>query len=138
MLFSLIILSDSGKASDPEISPLISARCAGDTAVHLMAHRWFEPNTCHHLRKRPASWEFSAMRAVFVCPDVCYLVALQAIMLRCPRTYSGRRPGLSRGRCNRWFSTDGHGRAVPAACPVLVRAGGPGSLIQLNEIAVPR
>jgi hypothetical protein len=30
MLFSLIILSDSGKASDPEISPLISARCAGN------------------------------------------------------------------------------------------------------------
>jgi hypothetical protein len=65
MLFSLAILSDPGKASDPEISPLISARCAGHTAVHLMAHRWFEPNTCHHLRKRPASWDVSAMRAVF-------------------------------------------------------------------------
>ena len=39
MLFSLTVLSDSGKASDPEISPLISARCAGDTAVRLMAHR---------------------------------------------------------------------------------------------------
>jgi hypothetical protein len=32
------ILSDSGKPSDPEISPLISARCAGDTTVRLMAH----------------------------------------------------------------------------------------------------
>jgi hypothetical protein len=31
-------LSDSGKPSDPEISPLISARCAGDTTVRLMAH----------------------------------------------------------------------------------------------------
>ena len=31
-------LSDSGKPSDPEISPLISARYAGDTAVRLMAH----------------------------------------------------------------------------------------------------
>src|SRR5271166_1204245 len=38
MLFSLNVLSDSGKASDPEISPLISARYAGDTAVRLMAH----------------------------------------------------------------------------------------------------
>ena len=28
------------------------------------ADRWFEPNTCHHLRNRPASWKFSAMRAV--------------------------------------------------------------------------
>src|SRR5271166_3215012 len=43
MLFSLTVLSDSGKASDPEISPLISARCAGDTAVRLMAHPGFEP-----------------------------------------------------------------------------------------------
>src|SRR5208337_4624518 len=43
MLFSLTVLSDSGKASDPEISPLISARCAGDTAVRLMAHSGFEP-----------------------------------------------------------------------------------------------
>src|SRR6266446_1849613 len=43
MLFSLIVLSDSGKASDPEISPLISARCAGDTAVRLMAHSGLEP-----------------------------------------------------------------------------------------------
>jgi hypothetical protein len=58
MLFSLAILSDPGKASDPEISPLISARCAGDTAVHLMAHRWFEPNTCHHLRKQPLTCGF--------------------------------------------------------------------------------
>src|SRR5262249_51422651 len=32
------ILSDSGKPSDPEISPLISPRCAGDTTVRLMAH----------------------------------------------------------------------------------------------------
>jgi hypothetical protein len=32
------ILSDSGKPSDPEISPLISARCTGDTTVRLMAH----------------------------------------------------------------------------------------------------
>jgi hypothetical protein len=32
------ILSDSGKPSDPEISPPISARCAGDTTVRLMAH----------------------------------------------------------------------------------------------------
>jgi len=64
MLFSLIVLSDSGKASDPEISPLISARCAGDTAVRLMAHRWFEPNTCHHLRKRPACCGNAARRAV--------------------------------------------------------------------------
>src|SRR5271166_797892 len=43
MLFSLTVLSDSGKASDPEISPLISARCAGDTAVRLMAHPGLEP-----------------------------------------------------------------------------------------------
>src|SRR5260370_1772964 len=43
MLFSLTVLSDSGKASDPEISPLIAARFAGDTAVRLMAHLRLEP-----------------------------------------------------------------------------------------------
>ena len=43
MLFSLIVLSDSGKPSDPEISPLISARCAGYTAVRLMAHSRSSP-----------------------------------------------------------------------------------------------
>ena len=37
--FPFIVLSDSGKPSDPEISPPISARCAGDTTVRLMAHR---------------------------------------------------------------------------------------------------
>src|SRR6516165_2942906 len=46
MLFSLAILSGVGKASDPETSPLISARCASDTAVRIMAHRWFAPTTC--------------------------------------------------------------------------------------------
>src|SRR6267378_94319 len=37
--FPFIVLSDSGKPSDPEISPPIPARCAGDTTVRLMAHR---------------------------------------------------------------------------------------------------
>src|SRR5258708_40240876 len=37
--FPFIVLSDSGKPSDPEIFPPISARCAGDTTVRLMAHR---------------------------------------------------------------------------------------------------
>src|SRR6266536_648463 len=32
------VLSNSGKASDPEISPLISARLTGDTTMRLMAH----------------------------------------------------------------------------------------------------
>ena len=47
-------------------------------------------NTCHHLRKRPVSCEFSAVRAVFLCPAVCHLVALRAAASRCPRTHSGR------------------------------------------------
>jgi len=33
-----------------------------------------------------------------------------------PRTYSGRRPRPSRGRCDRWLSTDGHGPR-PAGSP---------------------
>src|SRR6266702_2806517 len=37
-IFPSLAFRLSGKASDPEISPLISARCAGDIAVRLMAH----------------------------------------------------------------------------------------------------
>ena len=43
------------------------------------------------------------MRAVFLCPAVCHLVALQGAVLRGPRTHSGRefRPGSGlRGRCS--------------------------------------
>jgi len=39
MLFSPATLSRPGQPSDPETSPLVPARCTGDTAVHLMAHR---------------------------------------------------------------------------------------------------
>jgi hypothetical protein len=39
MLLSPTTLSGPGQPSDPETSPLVSARCAGDTPVHLMAHR---------------------------------------------------------------------------------------------------
>jgi hypothetical protein len=80
------ILSDSGKPSDPEISPLISARCAGDTTVRLMAHAGCKtvgyafggsnPPPATSCEKRPASCGFAAMRAVFLCPAVCHLVAL--------------------------------------------------------------
>jgi hypothetical protein len=30
---------------------------------------------------------------------VCHLVALRIVVLRCPRTHSGRRPGPADGRC---------------------------------------
>src|SRR5438445_8568082 len=52
MLFSLIVLSDSGQPSDPEISPLISARCAGDITVRLMAHRLLR-GLCHPRARAP-------------------------------------------------------------------------------------
>jgi hypothetical protein len=52
--------------------------------------RWFEPNTCHTLVKRRASCGFSASGPFLFCPVMCHLVALQAVMLRCPRTHSGR------------------------------------------------
>src|SRR5260370_13504413 len=38
MLFSSVRLSAPSKPSDPGITPLIPARCPGDTAVRLMAH----------------------------------------------------------------------------------------------------
>ena len=58
------------------------------------------------------------------CFRSCH-VAYQSVSLcvevsRCPRTYSGRRPGRLRGRGHRRLSTDGHGRPRqkgPCPCP---------------------
>jgi len=60
--------------------------------------------------------EFSAMRAVLLCPVVCHLVALETGVLRCPRTYGGR-ASLLLGRSVRTVgvSTDGYGRAASGA-----------------------
>ena len=72
----------------------------------------------HHLpppAKTARVAEFSATRAVLLCPAMCHLVALWTGVLRGPRTYSGRRPGGDNGRRHRRFSTDGHGRAALAA-----------------------
>ena len=71
MLFSLTVLSDSGKASDPEISPLISARCAGDTAVHLMAHAGFEPGFPLRFQRVP---DPLLVAAVHQHGDVCFIL----------------------------------------------------------------
>jgi hypothetical protein len=69
-------------------------------------------------------------------------VSLCVEVSRCPRTYSGRRPGRLRGRGHRRLSTDGHGRprqkgpcpcpgAVPVPCaarrPASPRTGGRGA-----------
>src|SRR5882672_5625348 len=39
MLFSPATLSRPSQPSDPETTPLVSTRCAGDTPARLMAHR---------------------------------------------------------------------------------------------------
>jgi hypothetical protein len=54
------------------------------------------------------------MRAVCSHPTLCHLAALWTAVLWGPRTYSGRRGAAQDGRCNRRFSTDGHGRAALA------------------------
>src|ERR1700690_408776 len=50
-----------------------------------------------------------------LCPVMCHLVALRTAVSRCPRTYSGRRPAARTVGVHRRLSTDGHGRAAPAA-----------------------
>jgi len=50
MLFSPATLSGPGQPSDPETSPLVPARCAGDTTVHLMAHRLLRGLRRHRTR----------------------------------------------------------------------------------------
>src|SRR5689334_14067201 len=60
-------------------------------------------------------------RGCFRSCHVAYLsVSLCVEVWRCPRTYSGRRPGRLRGRGHRRLSTDGHGRPRqkgPCPCP---------------------
>ena len=50
MLLSPTTLSGPGQPSDPETSPPVSARCAGDTPVHLMAHRLLRTLRDHRTR----------------------------------------------------------------------------------------
>jgi hypothetical protein len=52
MLLSPTTLSGPGQPSDPETSPLVPARCAGDTPVHLMAHRLLR-GLRHHRVQHP-------------------------------------------------------------------------------------
>ncbi len=86
----------------------------------------------------PLAANSRASGAFPLCPVVCHLVALRTVMLRCPRTYSGR-PSARLGRsvwaattvgvrscdgrcaqlrrsvCTVGCFTDGHGRAAPVA-----------------------
>jgi hypothetical protein len=76
--------------------------------------RWFEPNTCYTLVKRPAGCVNAARRAVS-CHAVSHGTSLRVDTLRCPRTYSRRRPGRQRGRVT---PSAFHGRPRTGAVPV--------------------
>src|ERR1039457_481713 len=126
------VLSNSGKASDPEISPLISARCAGDTTVRLMAHAGCKtvgsayvgsnPTPATTCENGPLAGNSRLCGPFLLCPVMCHLVALWTAVSRCPRTYSGRRPAARTVGVHRRLSTDGHGRAAPVACSGLTCA----------------
>jgi hypothetical protein len=60
------VLSDSGQPLDPEISPLIPARCSGDITVHLMAHRLLRALCRHRARTRQAIPRSSLLYVVSV------------------------------------------------------------------------
>ena len=68
-----------------------------------------------------ALWLRKRVRGPFSsCHAVYRGVSLRVDALRCPRTYSGQRPGRLRGRGHRRLSTDGHGRPRqkgPCPCP---------------------
>ncbi len=38
----------------------------GRSVNRRLSLRWFEPNTCHHLRKRPVAWAYPGSRAFFL------------------------------------------------------------------------
>src|SRR6266516_2893978 len=117
MLFSLTVLSDSGKASDPEISPLISARCAGDTAVRLMAHLRLEPGLPLNTKDFRFLWRSEVLLA---SGSVCALesVFMMAVLgwghAICPRVAAGLACGSTvRGPAGRFLLPGGFG--FPAA-----------------------
>jgi hypothetical protein len=93
----------SGIQPRPTVYMCWSAACdsrQGEKSVNRrLSLRWFEPITCHHQRERLASCEFSRLASRFACPGVCHCVSRWTVVLRYPRTYSGRRPGRARGRC---------------------------------------
>ena len=62
----------------------------------------FEPKTCHHLQKRPASWKFRLSGPFLLCSVGCHLVALRAAVSRCRRTY--RRHASGRAELRRVLS----------------------------------
>src|SRR5690349_1705918 len=73
------------------------------------------PTPATRCENAPLAANSRAGGAFLLCPVVCHLVAPWTPVLRCPRTYGGRRRCRQDGRRNRRFSTDGHGRAVLAA-----------------------
>ncbi len=66
----------------------------GSTHITRLSLRWFEPNTCHHLRKRPVAWAYPGSRAFFLlsrCVSCCAAVSpCIAVVTDIWRTESGR------------------------------------------------
>jgi hypothetical protein len=60
--------------------------------------RWFEPNTCHHQRKRPAAWGFSGFAGRRA---LCHRRSEDAAAPRWLRTNSGQNPGRRSGSPHR-------------------------------------
>jgi hypothetical protein len=54
--------------------------------------RWFEPNTCHYLPKRPVSWEFPVSRAVAFGAVMSHYIYVSPAVSSCAWTKSGQRP----------------------------------------------
>jgi putative transposase len=54
----------------------ISQRVPSGEDRPLFGRHRFEPNTCHHLRKRPLAANSRASGAFLLCPSMCHLVAL--------------------------------------------------------------
>ena len=90
--------------------------CGRRSVNRRLSLRWFEPNTCHTLRKRSASCVFSAIRAVFFLS--CRVSPCRAVgpCVAVSTTHSGRDSCPRTVGVHRRFSTDGRGPAAPVAC----------------------
>jgi hypothetical protein len=66
----------------------------GRSVNRRLSLRWFEPNTCHYLRKRPVSWGYPASRAVAFGAAKSRCVHESPAVSSGARIYSGQRPRL--------------------------------------------
>src|SRR6266481_735930 len=73
-------LRELPSAVSGQVSSYTTARGQAVCKNRRLSLRWFEPNTCHHQRKRPVSWGYPALAGR---RPLCHLVSSAVRRRRC-------------------------------------------------------